>query len=146
MKKNIGSLCKILLFAVLLSSCSRPAQHTQAEIEQAMNNYDSLILKQDAAAIAQAFTPGGKLGDAATDRAAIQNMLMQVKGFKVIEQSSTTINIQIRGDSALHRGTYIQRDVDTKNDTLKAQGTFVCKWKWTAEEGWKIDHIVTRPF
>jgi ketosteroid isomerase-like protein len=133
----------LLIFFVL--SCTRQ-QHTKEEIEQAMNNYDSLILKQDPAAIAQAFTPDGRLGNAATGRENIQQLLSQITKFKVIEQTSTTNNIQIRGDSALQQGTYIQLDVDAKNDTVKAMGTFTCKWKWIDGEGWKIKHIVTTPF
>jgi len=133
------------LFTIILLSCAKH-QHTNKEIEQAMINYDSLIVKQDPVAIAQAFTPVGKLGDVATGRDAIQTLLSQVKGFKVIDQSSTTTAIQIRGDSAIQQGTYIQRNVDAKNDTIKAMGTFTCKWKWTEGQGWKIDHIVTRSF
>ena len=144
-RNNVFFSSNLIVMLALIYSCSRPTQHSNAEIEQAMNNYDSLIVKQDAGAIANAFTPGGKLGDVATGRADIQNKLSQIKGFKVIEQSSVTNGIQIKGDSALHTGTYIQRNVNAKNDTIKAQGTFVCKWKWT-DEGWKIDHIVTRPF
>jgi ketosteroid isomerase-like protein len=138
-------LLMLLLFSVFVLSCTKN-KHTNDEIEQAMNNYDSLILKQDAAAIAQVFTPDGKLGDAATGRDAIQKLLSQITGFKVIEQSSTTTGIQIRGDSALQQGTYIQRGVDARNDTVKAMGTFTCKWKWMEGEGWKIARIVTVKF
>jgi len=130
---------------LLVVSCNK-IKHTNAEIAQAMNHYDSLVVKQDAAAIAQAFTPDGKLGDAATGRDSIQRLLSNITKFKVIEQSSTTTNIQIRGDSALQQGTYFQRDVDVNQDTVKAMGTFTCKWKWIDGEGWKIAHIVTRPF
>ncbi|WP_170971149.1 YybH family protein [Ilyomonas limi] len=146
MKLNISrSLCCFSLLILFVLSCTR-RQHTKEEIEQAMNNYDSLIVKQDPAAIAQAFTPDGKLGNAATGRENIRQFLSQITRFKVIEQSSVTNNIQIRGDSALQQGTYIQRNVDTKNDTAKAMGNFTCKWKWIDGEGWKIKHIVTTPF
>lgn len=146
MKSNsILLLSSLFLIVSIVCSCSRHP-HTNAEIEQAMSNYDSLIVKQDPAAIAKAFTPDGKLGDAATGRDSIQRLLSQVTGFKVIEQASTTTAIKIRGDSALQQGTYYQRDLDAKNDTVKAMGTFTCKWRWVDGEGWKIAHIVTRPF
>src|SRR4051794_23491767 len=123
-----SNLYTLLLLTVIVISCTKN-NHTNDEVEQAMNNYDSLILKQDPVAIAKAFTPDGKLGDLATGRDAIQKLLSHITGFKVIEQSSTTTGIQIRGDSALHQGTFIQRGVDAKNDTVRAMGTFTCKWK-----------------
>jgi ketosteroid isomerase-like protein len=146
MKLNINrSFCSLSLLIVVTLSCTRHP-HTKSEIEQAMIHYDTLILKQDPAAIANAFMPDGKLGDATTGRESIQELLSRIKDFKVIEQSSTTTGIQIRGDSALQLGTYIQRAIDKNNDTVKAMGTFSCKWKWIEGEGWKIAHIVTRQF
>jgi ketosteroid isomerase-like protein len=134
-----------LLFTVIIVSCNKHG-HTNEEIEKAMNNYDSLIVKQDPAAIAQAFTPDGQFADVATGRESIKKLLSQINKFKVIEQSSVTTSIQIRGDSALQTGTFIQRNVDAKNDTAKVMGTYACKWKWIEGEGWEIAHIVSSPF
>lgn len=146
MKFNTSRLLgSFLICIVILLSCAKH-QHTNDEIEKAMSNYDSLILRQDADAIAQDFTPDGKLGNAATGRAAIKTVLSKYNNYKVIEQSSTTTKIQIRGDSALQSGTYFQRSINPKNDTIKAMGTFVCKWQWMNGDGWKIKHIVTSSF
>ena len=142
---NTARLLCIFLLVAFISSCTKH-KHTNDEIIQAMNNYDSLIVKQNPAAIAQAFTPDGKLGTAATGRDSIKSLLSRINGFKVIDQSSTTMGIQIRGDSALQNGTYIQRNVDANNDTVKVMGTFSCKWKWIPGEGWKIAKIVSNSF
>src|SRR4051794_7232106 len=123
MKLNINHpVCSLLLFLIIALSCKKH-QHTKAEIEQAMIHYDSLILKQDPIAVAQAFTPDGKLGDVATGRETIQKLLSQATDYKVIEQSSTTFGIQIRGDSAIQQGSYIQEGINAKNDTIKTNGT-----------------------
>lgn len=139
------TLCYLLLCTVLIAACHKK-KHTNEEVEQALNNYDSLIVTQNAAAIAQAFTPDGKFADMATGREAIKQLLSKVNKFKVIEQSSVSNTLQIRGDSALQTGTYFQRNVNANKDTVKAMGTFTCKWKWIDGEGWKIAHIVGRPF
>ena len=145
MKPNGKHFFWSLLLCTVVVSCTKHA-HTNEEIEQAMRNYDSLIVKQDPAAIAQAFTPNGQFADVATGRDSIRRLLSRIDKFKVIEQSSVTTNIQIRGDSALQTGTYIQRNVDAQKDTAKVMGTYACKWKWIDGEGWKIAHIVSSPF
>ena len=142
---NIARLLCIFLFVAFISSCTKH-KHTNDEIIQAMNNYDSLIVKQNPAAIAQAFTPNGKLGTAAIGRDSIKNLLSRIHSFKVIDQFSTTTGIQIRGDSALQNGTYIQRNVNANHDTVKVMGNFSCKWKWIPGEGWKIANIASSPF
>lgn len=136
----------LLLCAGGIWSCKEETVHTPADISKAMKRYDSLILTQDANAIAMAFTPDGKLGDAAAGRANIQQYLSRLQQVKITDQVTTTTAIQIRGDSALQKGTYVQTNVLGGNDTLDLMGTYVCKWRWTKEEGWKISHIITKPF
>jgi len=145
MKLNLNFFVSGVLLLTVALSCTKQ-KHTNEEIVQAMAKYDSLIVKQNPAEIAQAFTPDGKLGDAAMGRESIQQFLSKINSFKVLDQTSVTNTVQIRGDSALQTGSYVQTDVNTKNDTVKAMGTFTCKWKWIDGEGWKIANIVTHPF
>jgi len=64
-----------------------------------MEKYDALILKSDAPANAQLFTPDGNLGDIAIGRDAFKKFLSFFNNIRVPSQSTTSTSIKINGDT-----------------------------------------------
>lgn len=137
----------ILLLALgLLQSCGKKEQkvHEKKEIDAAMREYDRVLQTMDADAIALVYDEAGDLGDQAHGREEIKKFLAQFKDIQVLEQHSTTDNIEMLGDSAVQSGSYVQIDVVEKKDTITVRGTYNALWKWDGEE-WKLKRMETQP-
>ena len=144
MASKIISCFLFLVTAGAFSAC-KPA-HNNNEIESAMKRYDYFLQKVDADSIASLFTMDGDLGKQAHGRAAIKNFLSQYKDIKVLSQKSTTLSIEIAGDSATQKGTYKQSDIlPSSKDTLNVSGTFTTDWIWDKQAGWLIKSIEAKP-
>lgn len=142
-----SSLSRFLFLIISTSAFSacKPA-HTNNEIESAMRIYDYFLQKVDADSIASLFTMDGDLGKQAHGRAAIKNFLSQYKDIKVLSQKSTTLSIEIVGDSATQKGTYKQSDIlPSGKDTLRVSGSFTTDWIWNQQTGWLIKSIEAKP-
>ena len=135
----------ILLLALgLLQSCGKKEQkiHEKKEIDAAMREYDRVLQTMDVDAIALVYDEAGELGDQARGREEIRKFLSQFKDIDVLEQHSTTDNIEMLGDSAMQSGAYVQIDVIEKRDTVTVRGTYKALWKWDGEE-WKLKRMET---
>ena len=140
-----------LLVLALLNACGQKEKkvHEKNEIDAAMREYDRLIKKLDADAIAALYDEEGDLGDQAHGRQEIKEFLSGFKNIEVLEQHSTTNTIEMLGDSAVQTGSYVQVDVvedpekHTK-DTVTVKGTYNTLWRWDGD-AWKIKRMETQP-
>ena len=128
----------------VLASCTA-GKHTKDEVEQAMKQYDHLILKMDTDSIALLYTDDGDLGNMAHGRDSIRKFLAGFKNMKVISQSSTTDTITINGDTSLQKGLYHQTVIVAEKDTVKVKGTYTATWLWKQQDGWHIKRMETKP-
>ena len=134
----------LLIALAVLQSCGKKEQkiHEKKEIDAAMREYDRLIQKLDAEAIADLYDEEGDLGDQAHGREAIKKFLSGFKDIEVLEQHSTTNTIEMLGDSAIQTGSYIQIDVIEKRDTVTVRGTYNALWRWDGD-AWKLKRMET---
>ena len=132
----------VSLFA--LASCTA-GKHTKDEVEQAMKQYDHLILKMDTDSIALLYTDDGDLGNMAHGRDSFRKFLAGFKNMKVLSQSSTTDTITINGDTSLQKGLYHQRVIVAEKDTVKVKGAYTATWLWKPQDGWHIKRMETKP-
>ena len=119
----------LLLFALILSfSCTKP---TDEKVEDAMRQYDNLILHTDARGISEIFMVDGEMAPpgmpSIRGRDSIEHFLSAFKGIKVEEQKSTTDSIRRFGDTAFQYGKYYQRAV-VNNTTAEVHGMFQANW------------------
>jgi len=49
------------------------------------------------------------------------------------------------GDTAIQKGSYLQTDLISGNDTVKVQGDYERVWQWIKRNGWLIKKMTTRP-
>jgi len=115
------------------------------EIELALKTYDRLVLKMDADSIAMMYTVDGELGDIARGRDSIKKFLSKFVNVKALAASSSSDRIEITNDTALQSGKYEQIDLVNNKDTVNPKGTYVAKWIWNKEEGWRIRSMATKP-
>jgi hypothetical protein len=135
-----------MIVCVVLQSCTtkETKTHEKAEIVAAMREYDILIKKLDADAIALLYDEEGDLGKIAHGRDSIRNFLRSFKDIQVLEQVSTSDVVDIMGDSAKQEGSYVQIDVVANKDTVTVRGTYKALWKWDGD-AWKIKRMETAP-
>ena len=117
--------------------------YNKKSVTKAMQKYDALILKLDAAGIAQLFTPDGNLGDIAIGRDSIKKFLLSFKNIRVLSQSSTSTSIKINADTALQKGLYFQTDLVAEKDTIKVKGSYTATWQWINKK-WLIKKMATK--
>src|ERR1700733_8856446 len=86
-------------------------------VVSAMQTYDRYILHMDTDSIALMYTIDGDLGDKAHGRDSIRKFLASFKNVRVLSQLSKTTSINIRDDSLLQKGTYVQVAVLAEKDT-----------------------------
>src|SRR5215471_6009220 len=120
---------KFLLFGLILSfSCK---DQTNVKVEEAMKQYDDLILHTDAKGISEMYMPDGEMAPPGMQpirgRDSIQHFLSAFAGIKVEEQKSTTDSIRRFGDTAIQYGKYYQRAV-VNNTTAEVHGMFQANW------------------
>jgi len=140
---SIFRLAGVLLLALAVS-CDVP-HHKNADIESSMKYYDHLIQQLDADSISLLYAPDGSLGDVATGRDSIRRFLKTFKNIQVLYQSSTTASIEIKKDTAVQKGNYIQTDVLNDHDTVTVKGEYIATWQWIGNEGWRIKRMETKP-
>jgi ketosteroid isomerase-like protein len=128
---------------LLLFSCSW--RNKKKEIESAMKTYDHLIQKMDPDSIAMIYTADGDLGEIAHGRDSIRKFLSGFKNVKVLSVSSSSDKIEIKEDTAVQSGRFNQIALVNHTDTMKPAGTYVAKWIWIKDEGWKIKTMTTKP-
>jgi Domain of unknown function (DUF4440) len=141
-------LSGFLLITALCTWCALPClaqSKTKEGVEQAMKTYDRLILGMNADSISMIYAPDGELGTMARGRDSIRNFLNAFKNFRVLSQSSETINIAIDKDSAFQTGTYRQTVIIPSRDTVSVKGNFTALWIWTRTSGWLIGRMETKP-
>lgn len=132
-----------IIAMIVFTSCNHT--HNKAEIEAAMQKYDSLLQAMNADAISKMFTPDGKLGAVAQGRDSIKKFLSGFTNVKMLSQNSNTKSIELKGDSSTQTGMYFQTAVVNGKDTLHLKGSYTTNWKWVNGEGWKIEKITTKP-
>ena len=139
---------RFLLITALCALCALPClaqSKTKEGVEQAMKTYDRLILGMSADSISMIYAPDGELGTMARGRDSIRNFLNTFKNFRVLSQSSETVNIAIDKDSAFQTGTYRQTVIIPSRDTVSVKGNFTALWIWTGASGWLIRRMETKP-
>ena len=135
----------LLMTVALVQSCgTKDRVHEKKEIDEAMREYDRLLQKMDPDAIASLYDEEGDLGDQAHGREAIKKFLSGFASINVLEQHSTTDNIEMLGDSAVQAGSYVQIDVVDKKDTITVRGTYTALWRWDGD-AWKLKRMETQP-
>jgi ketosteroid isomerase-like protein len=136
----------LLMVLTILQSCAKKEQrvHEKNEIDAAMREYDRVLKQMDADAIALMYDEEGDLGDQAHGREAIKKFLSGFANIDMLEQHSTTDNIEMLGDSAVQTGSYVQIDVVNKKDTFTVRGTYNALWRWDGE-AWKLKRMETQP-
>ena len=132
-------------FLVGLASCGNPS----AEIEMAMKKYDDAIVSHDVETLAGSYLPNGRLGGQGwnyiVSRDSIRKFSGSFKGTKVLSNRSTTVSIEMQGDSAIQRGTYVQVAVLQQKDTLEFTGRFETVWR--RQDGrWLIARMYTSDY
>ncbi len=141
-------LSKIIFVAVffLYGVLSVHAQgRTKAGVEQAMKNYDHLILGMNPDSISMIYAADGELGTMAKGRDSIRSFLDGFRNFRVLSLSSETNSISINKDSALQKGTYKQTVIIPSKDTVSVKGNFTALWVWSGSNGWLIRRMETQP-
>ena len=119
----------LLVFALILNfSCTNP---TNKKVEDAMRQYDNLILHTDAKGISEMFMADGEMAPPGMPpirgRDSIEHFLSAFKAIKVQEQKSTTDSIRRFGDTAFQYGKYYQRAV-VNNTTAEVHGMYQANW------------------
>ena len=114
-------------------------------MEQAMKNYDHLIMGMNADSIAAIYAPDGELGKIARGRDSIRNFLNTFKNFRVLSQSSETNSISLDQDSALQKGIYRQTVVIPSKDTVTVKEILRPFGYGLANNGWLIRRMETQP-
>jgi hypothetical protein len=142
----LKNLLFLLLAFVAMQSCTtkQSKPHEKSEIVMAMREYDNLIKKLDADAIALLYDEEGDLGKVAHGRDSIRSFLKTFKDVQVLEQLSTSDVVEVMGDSAKQEGSYVQVDVIGNKDTVTVRGTYKALWKWDGD-AWKIKRMETTP-
>lgn len=135
----------VFVFCIPVVLTGHAQYKTRAGVEQAMKNYDHLIMSMNADSIAAIYTPDGELGKIARGRDSIRNFLNTFKNFRVLSQSSETNSISLDQDSALQKGIYRQTVVIPSKDTVTVQGNFTALWIWSVNNGWLIRRMETQP-
>jgi ketosteroid isomerase-like protein len=132
-----------LVIPVFLFSCtSRDRKH---EIELAIKTYDHLIQKMDADSISMMYAKDGDLGEIAHGRDSIRKFLSGFINVKVLSVSSTSGKIEINRDTAVQSGRFNQVALVNNKDTMKPKGSYIARWIWINNEGWKIKSMITKP-
>jgi len=138
-------ILSLLIFSCLIGFIScKTSSHSKDAIESAMQHYDHLILQQNADSIAMIYTSDGDLGGIAKGRDSIRNFLSSFKNVAVISQASKTTQIDIKGDTAIQKGTYAQADVVNGKDTMRVKGEYTAKWEWDGNK-WLVKSMATKP-
>ena len=140
---------RILIFLVCLSlvavfSCAQQP-HSKEGVEQAMKQYDRLILKMDMDSIALLYTEDGNLGNMARGRDSIRKFLAGFKNMKVLSQASASDSVTIGQDTAWQKGFYHQTVIVSEKDTVKVKGAYTATWLWVPQNGWRIKKMETMP-
>jgi hypothetical protein len=99
----------------------------------------------DADSIALLYAPDGDLGTTAHGRDSIRKFLSSFKNVSVLYVASTSDTLRIGEDSAFQAGHYKQIALVDNKDTFNLKGTFVARWIWIKEEGWRIKRMETHP-
>ncbi|MVM30609.1 hypothetical protein GO755_11255 [Spirosoma sp. HMF4905] len=142
MRRSLGWILIVSAFLVL-ASCQH--SHSNDEIEAAMNKYDRFIKSMQLDSMALLYTTDGNLGNIAHGQDSIRRFLATFKDVKVLAMSSQTTSIAIVGDSATQTGSFKQTALLTRKDTINAKGTYVAKWKWGDQHGWRLKSMITKP-
>jgi SnoaL-like domain len=142
---RINPIFYILLPAMICVIACRKKERERETVEQAMNQYDRLILKMDLDSIAWLYAPDGELGRNVRGRDSIRKFLENFRKFKVLSQVSKTNLISIVQDTAVQTGVYQQKVIVFIRDTVTVKGLFTAKWIWTEGSGWHIKHMETQP-
>lgn len=120
---------KLLPFLLCLAVSCKPTLNKN--VEDAMQQYDKLILHTDAKGIAAMFTTDGEMVSPGSKtiqgRDSIEKFIAQFAGIKVEAQQSTTDSIHRFGDTAFQYGKYYQR-VNINNTKAEIHGMFQANW------------------
>ena len=133
----------IMLMAGFFTRCA--SEHSRQEVIAGMSSYDLALVSMDMDSIAEKFTLDGELGDMAKGRDSIRNFLKRFASYRVLSNRSVTDDVSVFGDTAISRGTYAQVTMLPSRDTVRVKGSFVAKWIWRGQEGWKIRRMDTKP-
>ena len=119
---------KLFLLFIAFASCNSSLNEN---VENAMKQYDNLVLHSDAKGIAEMFTSDGEMVSPGNrtlhGRDSIKQFLSQFDGIKVEEQKSTTDSIRRFGDTAFQYGKYYHRAV-INNTKAEVHGMFQANW------------------
>jgi ketosteroid isomerase-like protein len=133
----------VLSVSFFLTACEK--NHTNDEIEQALQQYNHHLKNTDADSISLMFTEDGNLGNKVYGRDSIRKFLSQFKNIKMLSSSLITKSIVFNGDLATQQGAYEQIDLINGTDTAKAKGVFTAQWKWIHNTGWRLKSMLTTP-
>ena len=128
---------------VVFYSCHH--RDKRQEVERALANYDRLIKKMDADSISLMYTANGELGDIARGRDSIRKFLSTFTNVEVLSVSSSSEKIDLEKDTIIQSGRYNQLALINHRDTVRPTGTYVARWIWQENEGWKIQRMTTTP-
>jgi ketosteroid isomerase-like protein len=134
-----------IMIAVFSAALSCNTRDRKAEVESGLRTYDRLIQKMDADSIALMYAPDGDLGTIAHGRDSIRKFLSTFKNVSVLSVSSSSDNIGINNDTAIQKGRFSQVALVNNKDTVRPKGTYIAKWVWIKDEGWKIKTMTTKP-
>ncbi len=135
---------KITYLLFLFASCSK--QHEPSEIESQMKWYGRSIKSNQSDSIASRYLPmGSLLGEgqkAIIGKDSISKFLKQFNDFHVLEYTFKIDSAILKGDTALLNGTYFQKVVIPKRDTLELGGDYSCVWIYVNGK-WFINSFYT---
>lgn len=139
----IPTVFLVFNISFFLIACEK--NHTNAEIEQSLQQYNHYLKNTDADSISLMFTEEGNLGNKVYGRDSIRRFLSKFKNIKILSSSLVTKSIAFNGDFATQQGAYEQTDLINGKDTAKAKGVFTAQWKWIHNTGWRLKSMLTTP-
>lgn len=132
------------------SGCSqRKPSLDVAAIAVQLRRYEHFVLIMAHDSIAALFTPDGELhtpsASSPVGPTAIAAYLHSFDQFHVVADSMTADSTTARADSGRQVGSYWQRVVVPKGDTVEVRGRFEARWRRSPSGQWRLTWLGTTP-
>ncbi len=125
-----------------ISSEPQPEQVALREAASALLRYEDLVRSQNSRAIAQLFTPTGKLENVGqapiVGREKIEAFLNSFASYKVLSHEMQLISAKSSSSQVRQYGTYIQHVRTPEGKEITAKGWFLLDWQRQPDGKWLI--------
>ena len=122
---------------------TRPDQVAKRETAEALSRYAVLVRRQDSDAVAELFTPDGRIQHAderpVQGKAAIKRFLDQFSGYKVLSHDMTILSVSPTTTHVSQSGIYVQSVKTPDGTSVTVRGWFIMQWVSTTPGVWLIE-------